>query len=63
MAALLDQLYNLHWVTPEVARSAQPYLGFYRAFLRAHGFRAIVNLRGENPTRYWWKSEKSAADA
>lgn len=63
MAALLDRLYNLHWVTPEVARSAQPYLGFYRAFLHAHGFRAIVNLRGENQTRYWWRAEKRAADA
>lgn len=62
MAALLDRLYNLHWVTPEVARSAQPYIGFYRAFLRAHGFRAIINLRGENRTRYWWQVEKRAAD-
>ncbi len=62
MAALLDRLYNLHWVTPEVARSAQPYIGFYQTFLRAHGFRSIINLRGENPTRFWWRDEKRAAD-
>lgn len=63
MAALLDRLYNLHWVTPDVARSAQPYLGFYKTFLRANGVRGIVNLRGENPTRLWWRQEKRAADA
>jgi protein tyrosine/serine phosphatase len=57
MAALLDRLYNLHWVTPEVARSAQPYLGFYETFLKAHGFRAIVNLRGGNPMHLWWTQE------
>ncbi len=62
MAALLDRLYNLHWVTEDVARSAQPYIGFYRVFLRAHGFRAIINLRGENPTRRWWQEEASAAE-
>ena len=61
MAVLLDRLYNLHWVTPDVARSAQPYIGFYGSFLRAHGFRAIINLRGENPTRRWWQEEARAA--
>ena len=29
MSRILDRLYHLHWVTPDVARSAQPYLGFY----------------------------------
>jgi protein tyrosine/serine phosphatase len=62
MAALLDRLYNLHWVTEDVARSAQPYIGFYKTFLRAHGFRAIINLRGENPTRRWWQEESRAAE-
>ena len=36
MPVILDRLYHLHWITPEAARSAQPYLGFYTAFLRAH---------------------------
>lgn len=62
MAALLDQLYHLHWVTPELARSAQPYLGFYSAFLRSHGFRSLINLRGENFGSAWWHSEKRATE-
>ncbi len=33
MSRILDRLYHLHWVTQDVARSAQPYLGFYSAFL------------------------------
>ncbi|MEY4879068.1 MAG: hypothetical protein RJB62_537 [Pseudomonadota bacterium] len=63
MAALLDRLYNLHWVTPDVARSAQPYIGFYPQFLKAHGFRGLVNLRGENASRYWWRQETRSAAA
>ena len=61
MPALLDRLYNLHWVTPDVARSAQPWLGFYAPFLRAHGFRSIVNLRGANPGHGWWRDETAMA--
>ena len=48
MSALLDRLYHLHWVTDQVARCAQPYLGFYAGFLRPHGFKSLINLRGEN---------------
>lgn len=58
MKAILDRLYNLHWVADGVARSAQPYLGFYRAFLKAHGFRSLINLRGHNPRFSWWHREK-----
>jgi len=61
MARILDRLYNLHWVTPEVARSAQPYLGFYAAYLRPHGFRSLLNLRGENPSLPWWRADARAA--
>jgi hypothetical protein len=57
----LDRLYNLHWVTPDVARSAQPYLGFYGRFVRAHDFRAILNLRGPNPEHGWWGRERAMA--
>jgi protein tyrosine/serine phosphatase len=59
----LSRFYNLHWVTPDVARSAQPYLGFYQTFLRANGIQSLINLRGENPTRLWWRQEHRAADA
>jgi protein tyrosine/serine phosphatase len=58
MPLILDRLYHLHWVTPEVARSAQPYLGLYAAFLRPHGFKSLINLRGENAGFRWWQSEK-----
>src|SRR5262249_37940269 len=63
MSALLDRLYHLHWVTPEAARSAQPYLGFYAEFLRPHGFRTVINLRGENARYRWWRSEKKVMAA
>jgi len=62
MSVVLDRLYHLHWVTAEVARSAQPYFGFYGAFLRPHGFRSLINLRGENAEMRWWRSEKQTAE-
>ena len=62
MAAILDRLYHLHWVTPELARSAQPYLGFYAQFLRPHGFKSLINLRGENADSRWWRAEKRTAE-
>lgn len=58
LSASLDRLYNLHWVADGVARSAQPYLGFYSAFLVSHGFRSLINLRGYNPQISWWHREK-----
>jgi protein tyrosine/serine phosphatase len=61
MSPVLDRLYHLHWVTPELARSAQPYLGFYSAFLRPHGFKTLINLRGENAGSRWWRTETRAA--
>jgi protein tyrosine/serine phosphatase len=61
MSLVLDRLYHLHWVTPELARSAQPYLGFYGAFLRPHGFHSLINLRGENAGFSWWRREKAVA--
>lgn len=61
MPAILDRLYHLHWVTPDLARSAQPYLGFYAAFLRPHGFKSLINLRGENTGARWWHAEMRTA--
>src|SRR5262249_45764090 len=57
----LDRLYHFHWVTAGVARSAQPYLGFYGAFLTSHGIRSSINLRGDNPKREWWQRECALA--
>jgi len=62
MSLVLDRLYHLHWVNSDLARSAQPYLGFYAAFLRPHGFKSIINLRGPNPEFGWWQHEKRVAE-
>jgi protein tyrosine/serine phosphatase len=61
MAAILDRLYHLHWVTPDLARSAQPWFGFYATFLRPHGFQSLINLRGENAGSRWWHAERQTA--
>ena len=62
MSVVLDRLYHLHWVNSDLARSAQPYLGFYPTFLRPHGFKSIINLRGPNPDFGWWRHEKRTAE-
>lgn len=59
MRALGDILYNFHWVVPgKVARAAQAYAGFLGPFLKRHGIRAVINLRGPNPHWRWWHYEK-----
>jgi protein tyrosine/serine phosphatase len=58
---VFDRLYNFHWVAPGVARSAQPYLGAYGAYLKSHGIRSIINLRGDNPKHQWWHEERALA--
>jgi len=55
---ILDLPYNFHWIERgEAARSSQAYAGFLRAFLRAHGIRSLINLRGSNPGFFWWRYE------
>jgi len=55
---ILDIPYNFHWIERgKAARSAQAYMGFLGPFLRAHGIRALVNLRGSNPGYFWWRHE------
>ena len=57
---ILDIPYNFHWVIPgDAARSAQAYAGFLGSFLNAHGIRTMMNLRGANPGRLWWRREIS----
>lgn len=59
MRSLGDILYNFHWIERgKAARSSQAYAGFLAPFLRRHGIRAMVNLRGPNPEWRWWRSEK-----
>lgn len=55
---LIDVLYNFYWVDAgRVARSAQPYLGFWRRYLTGNGIAAILNLRGRHDGWHWWKRE------
>jgi hypothetical protein len=55
---ILDVPYNFHWIEGrEAARAAQAYLGFLGQFVRAHGIRAVLNLRGSNPNHSWWRYE------
>lgn len=64
MRALGDTLYNFHWVVPgEIARSAQAYAGFLGPFLKRHGIRSVLNLRGPNPKFGWWHYEKRVTDS
>lgn len=63
MRSIGDVFYNFHWIAPnEVARSSQAYAGFLGPFLRRHGVRAVLNLRGRNPHWRWWRSEKRVCD-
>jgi hypothetical protein len=60
MRSLGEIAYNFHWIEPaKAARSSQAYAGFLAPFLRVHGIRAMINLRGPNPHWRWWRSEKS----
>jgi hypothetical protein len=59
---VLDRLYNCYFVAPGVFRSAQPYLGFYRAFLRGHGIKGLINLRGPNHRFGWWRRESAMTE-
>jgi len=59
-----DVLYNFHWIVPgEAARAAQAYAGFLGPFLKRHGIRSLINLRGPNPKYGWWRYEREVAEA
>ncbi len=64
MRAPRDVLYNFHWVVPgEAARAAQAWAGRLGPFLDRNGIRAMINLRGPNPSYGWWRSEKRVTAA
>lgn len=61
MRSPLDVTYNFHWVVPgEAARMAQAHFGGLAGFLRRHGIKAMINLRGRNPDVGWWRRERIA---
>ena len=58
-----DVLYNFHWIVPgEAARAAQAYAGWLGPFLKRHGIRSLINLRGNNPQFGWWRYESRICD-
>lgn len=55
---------NLHYVSPELARSLQPFTRRqWDALHRKHRFGSIVNLRGENGESGWYRDEVEACTA
>jgi len=63
MRALLDILYNFHWIREgEAARSSQAHFGGLEGLMRRHGLKAIVNLRGENSDLSWWQYERQVCE-
>lgn len=57
------RLHHFHWVDEQVARSAQSYFGHTGLLLDLHGFRSLLNLRGENAGSPWYEAEKAACAA
>lgn len=57
-------LANLHFVAPDIARCAQPlFRTQWDAILEDGSISSILNLRGENPTAYWYRDELEACAA
>lgn len=64
MPALLDSLYNFHWIKEGVAaRSSQAFFGGLQGLMTRHGLKAILNLRGENADLSWWRYERRVCEA
>ncbi len=57
------RLHHFHWVDEGLARSAQSYFGHTGLLLDLHGFRALLNLRGDNSGSPWYDREKAACAA
>ena len=58
----IDVFYNFHWIVPgDAARGGQAHIGRLAPFLRRHGIRALINLRGQNPDIGWWRYETRVA--
>ncbi len=59
------QIYgNFHTVIEgEVYRSAQPTPAQLEAYVREHGIRTVINLRGENSRNDWYRDEVATAKA
>jgi protein tyrosine/serine phosphatase len=63
MRSPLELLYNFHWIVPdEAARSSQAFLGLLPRFLTSHHIKALINLRGYDPTERWWTYEQRTCE-
>ena len=63
-AASLQATGNFHTVIEgELYRSAQPSPAQLAAYVRDHGIRTVINLRGENARASWYEAELRTAHA
>jgi len=53
---------NLYRIDADLARSAQLYGRHVGLILETHGFRTVLNLRGENPKAQWYREEAAACE-
>ncbi|MGN6585215.1 MAG: tyrosine-protein phosphatase [Rhizobiaceae bacterium] len=52
---------NFHVVVAgQLYRSAQPTPGELRRYIRDYGIKTVINLRGSNPDRTWYREEVAA---
>jgi len=62
-AGLLRATGNFHVVVPhELYRSAQPTPRELRGYIRDYGIKTVVNLRGPNPKRGWYREEVAVTE-
>lgn len=55
---------NFHEVVAgELYRSAQPTAGALAEYKKKYGIRTVINLRGANPDKKWYREEKEATSA
>jgi protein tyrosine/serine phosphatase len=60
----LNEQGNFHPITEgEAYRSAQLDLDEFEHYVKKYNIRSIVNLRGENPKKLWYKEEITFCDA
>ncbi len=63
-AASLQATGNFHTVIAgELYRSAQPSPAQLESYVREHGIRTVINLRGENADAPWYAAERETARA
>jgi len=63
-ALYINEQGNFHPITEgEAYRSGQLDMDEFEYYIKKHNIRSIVNLRGENPSKTWYKEEIMFCDA